>query len=159
MIKSHLLYPQEQSRRGGKIMKELRSGSRWLVLAFVLPPALAALVFAADMVSVESILKYPDSFQRQMITLTGTANGVVQNGGRDGYRAVCLQDFNLDDGTGTIHVRYLALCETVDEKATKINDGDRVVVVATMDVPPDYVASGKSYSLMAMATKVTKSGN
>jgi hypothetical protein len=140
-------------------MKELRSGSRWLVLASVLPAAFAALVLAADTASVDSVLKYPDSFQRQMITLTGTANGVVQNGGRDGYRAVCIQDFNLDDGTGTIHVRYLALCETVDEKAIMVKEGDRVVVVATMDIPPDNVASGKSYSLMAMATKVTKSGN
>lgn len=128
-------------------------------MASVLPSAFAALVFAADTTAVESILKYPDSFQRQMITLAGRANGVVQNGGRDGYRSVCIQDFNLDDGTGTIHVRYLALCETVDEKAITVKEGDRVVVKATMDVPPDYIASGKSYSLMAMATKVTKSGN
>lgn len=140
-------------------MKEPRSGRRWLVLASLLLPVFAALVFAADTTSVDSVLQYPSSFQRQMITLTGTAKGVVQNGGRDGYRQVCIQDFNLDDGTGTIHVRYLALCQTVDQQVVEVHESDRVVVTATVDVPPDNIGSGKAYSLMAMATKITKSGN
>ena len=116
-------------------------------------------MFAGDVVSVESILKYPDSFQRQMVTLTGTAKGVVQNLGRNGYSQVCIQDFNLDDGTGTIPVRYLALCETVDEKVVTVHESDRVVVNATVDVPPENIGStaGDPPRFMAMATKITKS--
>lgn len=140
-------------------MKAIRSGKRYLASAAALFLVCAASVFAAEAVSVESIMKHPESFHRKMITLTGTANGVVQNLGRTGYSQICVQDFNLNDGTGTIPVRYLALCETVDEKVVTVREGDRVVVDATMDVPPENVGitSGVTSRLRAMATQVTKS--
>ena len=142
-------------------MKAIRSGKRWLVSASRLFLVSAASVFAAEAVSVESILKHPDSYNRRMVTLTGTASGVVQNGGRSGYSQICDQDFSLNDGTGTIPVRYLALCEMGQEKVVTVREGDRVVVNATMDVPPENVgrADGQPDRLRAMATQITKSVN
>ena len=147
--------------REGKAMNNLRPERRLLVLVSALTLVCATSVLAAVAASVESILKHPGSFHRQMITLTGTAKGVVQNEGRTGYRQICVQDFNLDDGTGTIPVRYLALCETVDEKVVTVHEGDRVVVNATMDVPPENVGrpDGEPDRLRAMATQITKSVN
>ena len=142
-------------------MKAIKSRKRWLASASTLFLVCAASVFAAEAVSVESILKHPGSYQRRMVTLTGTANGVVQNLGRSGYSQICVQDFGLNDGTGTIPVRYLALCEMGQEKVVTVHEGDRVVVNATMDVPPENVgrADGQSDRLRAMATQVTKSVN
>jgi hypothetical protein len=146
---------------GEKALKAIRPERRWLLLASALFLVSAASVVAADAVSVESILQHPHSYQRQMVTLTGTASGVVQNLGRSGYSQICIQDFNLNDGTGTIPVRYLALCETVDEKVVTVHEGNRVVVNATVDVPPENIGitSGEAPRFRAMATQVTKSGN
>ena len=141
-------------------MNELTLGK--LALGFV--PALflafAASVFAQNVTSVESILNYPDSFNREIVVLQGTAKGVVQNLGREGAGSqVCIQDFGLDDGTGTMPVRYIALCQTVDAKVVEVHEGDQVVVTATMNVPVDNIesATGKKPSLRAMATQITKS--
>ena len=135
---------------------------RKLALGFV--PALflafVASVFAQDVTTVESILNYPDSFNREIVVLQGTAKGVVQNLGRQGAGSqVCIQDFGLDDGTGMLPVRYIALCETVDAKVVEVHEGDQVVVTATMNAPADNIesATGKKPSLRAMATKITKS--
>jgi len=140
-------------------MNELTLGK--LALGFV--PALflafVASVFAQNVTSVESILDYPDSFNREIVVLQGTAKGVVQNLGREGVGSqVCIQDFGLDDGTGTLPVRYIALCETVDAKVVEVHEGDQVVVTATMNAPADNIesATGKKPSLRAMATKITK---
>ena len=125
-----------------------------LFLAFV------ASVFAQNVTSVESILDYPDSFNREIVVLQGTAKGVVQNLGRQGAGSqVCIQDFGLDDGTGTLPVRYIALCQTADAKVVEVHEGDQVVVTATMNVPSDNIesATGKKPSLRAMATQITKS--
>ena len=144
-----------------KALKAIGLERRWLPLASALLLVSAVSVVAADAVSVASILQYPDSYQRQMVTLTGTASGVVQNLGRTGYSQVCIQDFNLNDGTGTIPVRYLALCETVDAKVVTVHEGNRVVVNATVDVPPENIGitSGDPPRFRAMATMVTKPGN
>ena len=115
-------------------------------------------VYADGMVDVQSVLLYPESFYHQILTLKGTVIGVVTNAGRPGSGEACVQDFTLDDGTGTIPVRFLALC--VDDKAVKVHEGDRVVVKATVDVPPDNVGSnaeGNRPPLRAIATEITKS--
>lgn len=161
MVTSAFLISERTVAVGGKALKAIRSERRWASLSSALFLVSAASVFAADAVSVESILKHPDSYHRRMVMLTGTASGVAQNLGRSGYSQICLQDFNLNDGTGTIPVRYLALCETMDEKVVTVREGDRVVVNATMDVPPENVGitSGEAPRLRAMATQVTKSRN
>ena len=141
-------------------MNELISGKTALALASALSFAFAASVFAQNVTTVESILNYPDSFNREIVVLQGTAKGVVQNLGRQGAGSqVCIQDFGLDDGTGTLPVRYIALCETVDAKVVEVHEGDQVVVTATMNVPVDNIesATGKKPSLRAMATQITKS--
>jgi hypothetical protein len=141
-------------------MNELTSGKGALALVSVLSLAFAASVFAQNVTSVESILNYPDSYNREIVVLQGTAKGVVQNLGIEGAGSqVCIQDFGLDDGTGTIPVRYIALCQTVDQKVVEVHEGDQVVVTATMNVPSDNVesATGKKPSLRAMATQITKS--
>ena len=141
-------------------MNGLILGKIALALTPALSLAFAASVFAQDVTTVESILDYPDSFNRQIVTLQGTAKGVVQNLGRDGVGSqVCIQDFGLDDGTGTLPVQYIALCQTVDEKVVEVHEGDQVVVTATMNAPADNIgsATGKKPSLRAMATQITKS--
>ena len=141
-------------------MNELISGKIALALASALSLAFAASVIAQNVTTVESILTYPDSFNREIVTLQGTAKGVVQNLGREGAGSqVCIQDFGLDDGTGTLPVRYIALCQTVDAKVVEVHEGDQVVVTATMNVPVDNIesATGKKPSLRAMATQITKS--
>jgi hypothetical protein len=140
-------------------MNELISGKIALGLASALSLAFAASVFAQNVTSVESILNYPDSFNREIVVLQGTAKGVVQNLGREGAGSqVCIQDFGLDDGTGTLPVRYIALCQTGDAKVVEVHEGDQVVVTATMNVPADNIesATGQKPSLRAMATKITK---
>jgi len=139
-------------------MNDITAGKLGIVTALVL--AFAASVFSQDVTTVESILDYPDSFNRQIVTLQGTAKGVVQNLGRDGVGSqVCIQDFGLDDGTGTLPVRYIALCQTVDAKVVEVHEGDQVVVTATMNVPSDNIerADGTKPRLRAMATQITKS--
>ena len=139
-------------------MNDITAGKLGIVTALVL--AFAASVFSQDVTTVESILDYPDSFNREIVTLQGTAKGVVQNLGREGAGSqVCIQDFGLDDGTGRLPVRYIALCETVDAKVVEVHEGDQVVVTATMNVPSDNIesATGKKPSLRAMATQITKS--
>ena len=153
--------PERTVRVRKKALKAISSGKRWPPLASALFLVSAVSTVAADVVSVESILQYPGSYQRQMVTLTGTASGVVQNLGRTGYSQICIQDFNLNDGTGTIPVRYLALCETVDQKVFTVHEGNRVVVNATVDVPPENIGitSGEPPRFRAMATQITKAGN
>ena len=56
-------------------MKKGRSGRSSLVWVAALYLACAAPVLAADITYVESILDYPESFNRQVVTLAGTAKG------------------------------------------------------------------------------------
>lgn len=143
-------------------MKRLVSVRRLLVGVAALCLIGGASVLADEAVTpIKSIMVDPDSFHREFVTLKGTVKKVVSYGGNDGTnRPLCIQEFTLKDETGSIGVLYSSLCQVGEEKAVILSVGDRVLVEAIIDSPPDNIktSKGKEYGVTVQARKITPLG-
>lgn len=131
-----------------------------LGMVVALPFVCGATLFADEAVtSISSIMVDPDSFHRQLVMLQGTVKEVSSYGGNDGTnRPLCIQEFTLKDETGSIAAIYSALCQMGDEKAMVLAVGDRLLMEAVIDAPPDNMrtAKGEGFGVKAQARKITR---
>lgn len=106
-----------------------------LMLAAVMP--CASMAWAADPVKVSSLQTYPDAYKMKVIQIEGTVSGYRMDHfiGSNSKLEKCIQNFLVDDGTGTIQASYAALCQM---GPVMLKDGDQVTIeghyLGTLDV-------------------------
>ncbi|MDR4462760.1 MAG: hypothetical protein MRJ66_00705 [Nitrospira sp.] len=106
----------------------------FVIIAFSLlvPPALAA-----EPVKISSLETYPEAYKMKVVQVEGTVSGYQMHHfiGSNTKLEKCIQDFMVDDGTGTIHASYAALCQM---GPVMLRDGDEVTIeghyLGTLDV-------------------------
>jgi hypothetical protein len=154
------------SRTSGKVFMAGRMGrvsasSRAGVVALLFISCLVA--YAAEEVTpIASILLNPTSYHRRPVILQGIAKEVSEYDGRDFInQPQCSQGFTLEDDTGAIKVVSMSKCQAGDERAVMLGEGDRVLIHATIEAPPDNFkdARGSLFDYKALATKVTRAKN
>ncbi len=103
-----------------------------LALNLLAPPA-----WAAEPVKISSLQTYPESYKMKVIQVEGTVSEYHMHHfiGNDTKLEKCIQDFTVDDGTGTIHASYAAICQM---GPVMLRDGDEVTIeghyLGTLDV-------------------------
>ena len=144
------LVPGPYRWRGGLVWGLLGCGWLW-----------AALVFAApvdEAIPIGSITVNPMANNHRAVILQGKTKDVNAYHGYDSFgRSICGQGFILEDETGSLDVLYLIRCQD-NETPVLVEEGERVVVHATIDVSSDNVKNteGKELVFKAMATKIIR---
>ena len=122
------------SRTGGAVMK-MMTGRVWmmtLVLGVLIPAT-----WAAEPVKINSLQTYPEAYKMKVIQVEGTVSGYHMDHfiGNNTKLEKCIQNFIVDDGTGTIQASYAALCNM---GPVMLQEGDQVTVeghyLGTLDV-------------------------
>lgn len=122
------------SRTGGAVMK-MMTGWVWmmtLVLGVLIPAT-----WAAEPVKINSLQTYPEAYKMKVIQVEGTVSGYHMDHfiGNNTKLEKCIQNFIVDDGTGTIQASYAALCNM---GPVMLQEGDQVTVeghyLGTLDV-------------------------
>jgi hypothetical protein len=119
-------------------------------------PALAAP--ADEIIPIGSMTINPKANNRRVVILQGKTEDVHAYQGQDSYgRSLCGQGFMLADETGSLNVLYLVRCQP-NETAQLVDEGERVIVHATIDVSFDNMknAEGNEVVFKAMATKIIR---
>jgi len=98
---------------------------------------LAPTAWAAEPVKISSLQTYPESYKMKVVQVEGTVSGYQMHHfiGNNTKLEKCIQDFMVDDGTGTIQASYAALCQM---GPVMLRDGDEVTIeghyLGTLDV-------------------------
>ncbi len=135
---------------GGLVCGLLGCGWLWAALAFAAP--------AAEVIPIGSITVNPMANNRRAVILQGKTKSVNAYHGQDSFgRSLCGQGFILEDETGSLDVLYLVRCQA-KETPVLVDEGERVLVHATIDVSSDNVKNteGKELVFKAMATKIIR---
>ena len=102
------------------------------ILAF-----LASTAWAAEPVKISSLQTYPEAYKMKVVQVEGIVSGYQMHHfiGTNTKLEKCIQDFMVDDGTGTIQASYAALCQM---GPAILRDGDEVTIeghyLGTLDV-------------------------
>ena len=122
------------SRTGGAVMKMMTGRVLMMTLVLgVLTPA----TWAAEPVKINSLQTYPEAYKMKVIQVEGTVSGYHMDHfiGNNTKLEKCIQNFIVDDGTGTIQASYAALCNM---GPVMLQEGDQVTVeghyLGTLDV-------------------------
>jgi len=105
-----------------------------LVIALSL---LAPGAWAAEQVKISSLETYPEAYKMKVVQVEGTVSNYQMHHfiGNNTKLEKCIQDFMVDDGTGTIRASYAALCQM---GPVMLRDGDEVTIeghyLGTLDV-------------------------
>lgn len=105
-----------------------------LVIALSL---LAPGAWAAEPVKISSLETYPEAYKMKVVQVEGTVSNYQMHHfiGNNTKLEKCIQDFMVDDGTGTIRASYAALCQM---GPVMLRDGDEVTIeghyLGTLDV-------------------------
>ena len=97
----------------------------------------APIAWAADPVKVSSLQTYPEAYKMKVVQVEGTVSGYRMDHfiGSNSKLEKCIQNFLVDDGTGTIQASYAALCQM---GPVMLKDGDQVTIegyyLGTLDV-------------------------
>jgi hypothetical protein len=97
----------------------------------------ASIAWAADPVTVSSLQTYPEAYKMKVIQIVGTVSGYHMDHfiGSNSKLEKCVQNFLVDDGTGSIQASYAALCNM---GPVMLRNGDQVTIEAyylgTLDV-------------------------
>lgn len=108
--------------------------ARLMIVALTL---LASTGWAAEPVKISSLQTYPEAYKMKVIQVEGTVSGYRMNHfiGHNSKLEKCIQNFLVDDGTGTIQASYAALCQM---GPVMLKDGDEVTIeghyLGTLDV-------------------------
>ena len=103
-----------------------------IVLSLLAPGA-----WAAEPVKISSLETYPEAYKMKVVQVEGTVSGYQMHHfiGNNTKLEKCIQDFTIDDGTGTIRATYAALCQM---GPVMLRDGDEVTIdghyLGTLDV-------------------------
>jgi hypothetical protein len=98
---------------------------------------LASTVWAAESVKISSLQTYPEAYKMKVLQVEGIVSGYRMNHfiGHNSKLEKCIQNFLVDDGTGTIQASYAALCQM---GPVMLKDGDEVTIeghyLGTLDV-------------------------
>lgn len=121
-----------------KSERSLKPLSRRLVGLMILAVSLlASTAWAAEPVKISSLETYPESYKMKVVQVEGTVSNYQLHHfiGSNSKLEKCIQDFMVDDGTGTIRASYAALCQM---GPVMLRDGDEVTVeghyLGTLDV-------------------------
>ena len=120
-----------------------------------------ALLFGAPIdgvIPIGSITVNPMANNRRAVIFHGKTKTVTSYQGEDSFgRSICGQGFILTDDTGSLDVLYLVRCQA-NETPVLVEEGERVVVHATIDVASGNVKNteGKELVFKAMATKIIR---
>lgn len=101
----------------------------------------------------------PTAFHRSAVLLRGVVKDIGLVEGKDPFNfPLCGQGFSLEDETGLIEVVYLVKCQGGAETVEYVQNGERIVIEATIDAPPTNIksATGSGFGFKAMATKITR---
>lgn len=89
----------------------------------------STITWAAEPVKINSLLTYPESYNMKMVRVEGTVSGYRMNhfiGNRTKLEK-CIQEFSVEDETGTINASYATICQM---GMVMLKDGDRVMIDA-----------------------------
>ncbi|MDH4080736.1 MAG: hypothetical protein OEU68_13070 [Nitrospira sp.] len=109
-----------------------RVGLLIIALSLLAPGA-----WAAEPVKISSLETYPEAYKMKVVQVEGTVNDYRLHHfiGNNTKLEKCIQDFTVDDGTGTIRASYAALCQM---GPVMLRDGDEVTIeghyLGTLDV-------------------------
>jgi|GEM_PF-2227733 len=98
---------------------------------------LAPIVLAAEPVKINSLQTYPEAYKMKVVQVEGIVSGYQMSHfiGHNSKLEKCIQNFMVDDGTGTIQASYAALCQM---GPVLLKDGDQVTIeghyLGTLDV-------------------------
>ena len=97
----------------------------------------ASIAWAADPVKVSSLQTYPEAYKMKVVQVEGTVSSYRMDHfiGSNSKLEKCIQNFLVDDGTGSIQASYAALCQM---GPVMLKNGDQVTIEAyylgTLDV-------------------------
>lgn len=106
-------------------------------LMFATFALLASTAWAAEPVKISSLQTYPEAYKMKVVQVEGTVSHYQMHHfiGHNTKLEKCIQDFTVDDGTGTIRASYAALCQM---GPIMLRDGDEVTIeghyLGTLDV-------------------------
>jgi cytochrome c-type biogenesis protein CcmE len=111
-------------RTGGTVMKTMTS---WLGVMVVSLGVLVPATWAAEPVKINSLFTYPDAYKMKVVRVEGVVRNYRMIHGIDprAYLEGCIQEFVVDDGTGTVRASYAALCQM---GPVMLKEGDQVTV-------------------------------
>jgi hypothetical protein len=98
---------------------------------------LASASWAAEPVKINSLFTYPEAYKMKVVQVEGTVSGYHMDHfiGNNTKLEKCIQNFTVDDGTGTMQASYAALCQM---GPVMLKDGDQVTLeghfLGTLDV-------------------------
>lgn len=103
--------------------------SGWTGLMAVVVSFFAAVAWAADPVTIKSLLTYPQAYNMKLVRVEGTVSGyrMQQFIGARSKLEKCIQQFSVTDDSGTINANYATLC---DMGTVLLGNGDRVTIDA-----------------------------
>lgn len=116
---------------------------------------------AEERLSLGAISADPSAYHRRAVVLQGRAKQVVRYGGLDYVnQPMCSQDFLLEDDTGTLPIRYEVRCQSGQQQAVSVTEGDVLLIHGTVEAPPRHIkqADGSALDYKVMATKILPQG-
>lgn len=108
-----------------------------LGVMFVAVALFVPMVWAAEPVKINSLQTYPEAYKMKVVQVEGIVSGYQMHHfiGNNSKLEKCIQNFLLDDGTGTLQASYAALCQM---GPVMLKDGDQVTIeghyLGTLDV-------------------------
>ena len=121
-------------RAGDTMMKATRGCMGLMMLVFLL---LAPAVWAAEPVKINSLFTYPEAYKMKVVQVEGTVRNYQMHHfiGERTKLEKCIQQFSVEDETGTVDASYAALCQM---GPVMLRDGDQVTIeghfLGTLDV-------------------------
>lgn len=115
------------------MMLTMRSAGLTLLTLLLFAPA----VGAAEPVKINSLLTYPEAYKMKVVQVEGTVRNYRMNHfiGERTKLEKCIQQFSVEDETGTVDASYAALCQM---GPVMLKDGDQVTIeghfLGTLDV-------------------------
>ena len=116
------------------MMKATRGCMGLMMLVFLL---LAPAVWAAEPVKINSLFTYPEAYKMKVVQVEGTVRNYQMHHfiGERTKLEKCIQQFSVEDETGTVDASYAALCQM---GPVMLRDGDQVTIeghfLGTLDV-------------------------
>lgn len=126
---------QRHAHKSGISGKPVRSRSVGLMVVAL--SLLVSTAWAAEPIKISSLETYPEAYKMKVVQVEGTVSNYQLHHfiGNNSKLEKCIQDFMVDDGTGTIRASYAALCQM---GPVMLRDGDEVTVeghyLGTLDV-------------------------
>ena len=121
-------------RAGDTIMRAKRGGTGPMMLVCSL---LVPAVWAAEPVKINSLFTYPEAYKMKVVQVEGTVRNYQMHHfiGERTKLEKCIQQFSIEDETGTVDASYAALCQM---GPVMLKDGDQVTIeghfLGTLDV-------------------------